>query len=309
MGRRLFCFLLAASLSAAAETQPEQPLSVTPEVYMFPGDTGEASRENRANTGNSSFILSDRAVIVVDTGASYRHGAAMISAIERLTDAPIRLVIVTHAVQDFLFGNAAFEERHIPVLSHAESAKLMRDRCEHCLVNLRQLLGDDAMRGTRLVLPDRVVAGSQPLKVAGRQLELFHFGWGATPGDLVVFDPRSAVLFAGGLVCVQRIPDLRDGRLEGWLAALEQLERIPAKMLIPGHGPAAPPSSISMMRAYLLALDEQVRLLYRSGRSLLEALDSADLPAFRDWAMYPALHRKNVQQRYLELELQDLEAR
>jgi hypothetical protein len=39
----------------------------------------------------------------------------------------------------------------------------------------------------------------------------------------------------------------------------------------------------------------------------MEAVDSADLPAYRDWAMYPAMHRKNVQQRYLELEVRELE--
>jgi hypothetical protein len=61
------------------------------------------------------------------------------------------------------------------------------------------------------------------------------------------------------------------------------------------------------MRAYLLALEAQARALYDAGASLMEAVDGADLPGYRDWAMYPATHRKNVQQRYLELEVGELE--
>lgn len=304
----LLCFLAGLLLTLGA-AEARSPIAIADDVHVFPGDTGEPSIANEANTANSSFIVAAGGVIVIDTGASYRHGTRMLEAIAQRTMLPVRLVVVTNAVQDFLFGNAAFAERGLPILAHEKSAELMRSRCAHCLANLVQLLGEERMRGTRLVLPDRLISASQPLDVAGRHLELYHFGWGATPGDLVVFDPHSGVLFTGGLLSVGRIPDLRDGRLHGWLDALDRLERIPARLVVPGHGEVAPPTAIAMMRAYLLALDARVRELYESGRSLLEALDECDLPAFRDWAMYAALHRKNVQQRYLELELQELEAR
>jgi len=280
---------------------------VARDVYTFLGDSGEPSIANGANTGNSGFIVGPQGVVVVDTGASYRHGRAMLDAIARVTDKPVVLAIITHAVQDFLFGNAAFAERGIPLLSHAKSLDLMRSRCGHCLDNLKRLLGEEAMQGTRLVLPQQVISESTPLEVAGLHLQLLHFGWGATPGDLVVFDPGSGVLFAGGLVSVNRVPELRDGKLQGWLHALAELDNIEARWIVPGHGPVAQPSCIAALRRYLLALDAQVAGLYAAGRSLLEAVDEANLNAFSHWALYPAQHRKNVQQRYLELELRDLE--
>jgi hypothetical protein len=61
------------------------------------------------------------------------------------------------------------------------------------------------------------------------------------------------------------------------------------------------------MRAYLRALQAQARALYDSGASLMQAVDNADLPGYRDWAMFPATHRRNVQQLYLELEVSELE--
>ena len=116
-------------------------------------------------------------------------------------------------------------------------------------------------------------------------------------------------LFAGGLLSAQRVPELRDGKLDAWVDTLDRMTRIPATAIVPGHGPLATPAALTSLRDYLRALDAKVRALYAENRSLLEALDAADLPAYRDWAMYPILHRKNVQQRYLELEVQELEAR
>lgn len=301
--------LLALLLLCARGALALDPIRVAADVYMFAGDMGEPTVDNGADTGNAGFIVAQHGVIVIDTGASRRRGEAMIEAIARVTDKPVRLVIVTHAVQEFLFGNAAFAARGVPILAHAKSLELMRSRCEHCLANLKQLLGETAMAGTQLVLPDRLVSDSGTLGWAGRRLQLFHYGWAATPGDLAVFDPQSGVLFAGGLLSVRRVPELRDGKLDAWVAALARMTHIPATSIVPGHGPLATPAALPVMRDYLRALDAKVRALYAENRSLLETLDAADLPAYRDWAMYPILHRKNVQQRYLELELQELETR
>ena len=262
--------------------------------------------ENAGNTGNSGFIVGEDGVVVIDTGISYEHGRQMLAAIARLSSKPVRLVIITHADQEFLFGNAAFDEIGVPVLAHVKSLELMRQRCEHCLSNLNRLLGPEIMQGSRLVLPTRLVETSTTLAVAGLSLELLHFGWGSTPGDLAVFDPASGVLFTGALVSNQRIPDLRDSDFKGWLSALDQIESIPCRVVVPAYGPIVAPVGIERTRGYLLALDLEVQRLYQSGASLMEAVDGADLPAYRHWDMYPAAHRRNVLQRYLQLEVEEL---
>lgn len=300
------CLLLAVQFSTLASAL--EPVKVTDGVYAFVGGAGEPTAENAGNIGNSGFIVGPDGVVVVDTGISYRHGHAMLEAIARVTPRPVRLVIVTHAVQEFVFGNAAFAEVGIPLLAHVKSVDLMRSRCGHCLENLNTALGPDVMEGSRLVLPERAVEGSTVLAVAGLNLQLLYFGWAATPGDLAVFDPASGVLFTGGLVSNRRVPELRDAKLAGWLLALEQLEQLPAHWVVPGHGPVSTPAAIAQTRAYLLALDARVRAVYSSGASLLEAVDSVDLPQYEGWDMYPVAHRRNAHQRYLELELAEFGA-
>lgn len=284
-----------------------EALPVAPGVYAFVGALDEPSVANAGDTGNAGFIVGPDGVVVIDTGFSYRRGQAMLAAIAAVTDRPVRLAIITHGVQEAVFGAAAFAERGVALLAHRETIALMRSRCEQCLANLTALLGEDAMRGTRLVLPERSVDASTTLETAGLTLQLLHFGWAATPGDLAVFDRASGVLFTGALVTAGRVPLLRDGKLGPWRAALDELARVPAHALVPAHGPPSAPAAIAATSGYLQALDDMARALFRSGRSLLEAVDEADIDAYRGWAGYPALHRKNVHQRYLEYELEELE--
>ena len=305
MQRRLpIClFLMFVCLTPARALEP---VRVADGVYAFIGDPGDIGPANGGNVGNSGFIVGRTGVIVIDTGVSYRHGKAMIEAIRKISALPIELVIITHAVQEFLFGNAAFVELDVPLLTHVESAELMRSRCDHCLSNLRKILGDEAMSGTRLVVPERTLKESTVLDIAGRKLYVLFYGWASTPGDLAVFDRETGVVFAGGLVANQRIPELRDGKLDGWLQALDRLEQVPARAIVPGHGAVGGKREIQATAAYLRALDAKVRALYKDGASLMQAVDSADLPAYAGWSMYPTLHRQNVLHRYLQLEVDEL---
>jgi len=294
--------LVACPAHAADELRPQK---VADGVYAFVADTGEISAANRGNVGNSGFIVGPTGVIVIDTGISYRHARRMLAAIGRVTAKPVELVVITHAVQEFLFGNAAFEEHGIAILAHGETTALMKARCAHCLDNLRPVLGDE-LEGTRLVLPQRQVSTSATIEAGGRTLELLYLGWASTPGDLAVFDRTTGTLFAGGLVALNRIPEIRDSDFEGWIRALETLRELPVKHVVPGHGPVSGPDAIRATADYLRALDEKIKALYARSSSLLESVDNAVLPAYGAWAMYATTHRQNALHRYLQLEIEEL---
>ena len=279
-----------------------EPVRVAPNVYAFIGDGGEVSPANLGFVGNAGFIVGDEGVVVVDTGISYRFAGEMVAAIGRVSRKPIRLAILTHAAQEFIFGAALFQEHGIPVLAHRKSAELMRARCENCLKNLRGILGEDSMQGSTVVIPDRQITDSKTLTVGGRIIDLLYYGWGSTPGDLVVFDRESGVAFAGGLVSIGRVPDLHDGDFKGWLSALDQLSALPATHIVPGFGPPVLPADIRKTRQYLTALNAAVRTQYRKGTSLMDVPLHTPLPLFENWKQYSSLHPRNVQQIFLQLE-------
>jgi hypothetical protein len=53
---------------------------------------------------------------------------------------------------------------------------------------------------------------------------------------------------------------------------------------------------------YLTALSSGVTKSFRDGIGLAEAASHSATPAFRKWALYDVLHRRNVHYLYLETE-------
>jgi glyoxylase-like metal-dependent hydrolase (beta-lactamase superfamily II) len=277
-------------------------VAVADSVYMVAGSGGEAEPANRGRVGNTGFIVGREGVVVIDTGTSYRHGRELIGQVRRVTDRPIRLALLTHVRQEFLFGVAAFREQGIPVHAHRDTADLMIARCDNCLKTLRRLLGADEMAATELLSPDNVFDGSHEVAQIGHPVRVLHFGRSSGPGDIAVFDERSRVLFAGGLMDERRIPDIQDAEPDGWRKALTALEAIGVSRIVGGHGPAATPASIATTRRYLDQLEARIRRLLLQGAALSDVPDAAALDEFSGWDQFDTIHRRNASVMFLRLE-------
>jgi glyoxylase-like metal-dependent hydrolase (beta-lactamase superfamily II) len=271
-------------------------------VYAVLGTGGEVRRENGGRTANLAFVVGPDGVVVVDTGISYREGEDIIAAVKRISNRPIRLAVLTRPSQEAIFGAAAFQARGIPVLAHRRSAELMAARCETCLTNLRSTLGEEAMAATRVVKPDRLIDGDETLDLIGRPLRLIAPPWSSAPGAVAVFDEWSSTLIAGGMVTINRIPDMRDANPKAWGAALAQLESTRCKRLVPGFGPIGNCADIAAFARYLAALENRVEALLKDGIGLSEVRDRSGLPEFARWDQYETLHPQNANRTFLRLE-------
>jgi glyoxylase-like metal-dependent hydrolase (beta-lactamase superfamily II) len=298
----ILAVLAAACATPATPVEKPVPFQVAAGVYAVLGRGGEITPDNGGRTANVAFIVGARGVVVVNTGISYREGEAIIAAVQRITERPILLAILTHPGPEAIFGAAAFQDRGIPVLAQRESAALIAARCETCLANLRAALGEERMALTRVPEPERLIAGDTTLDLIGRPLRLLVPPPSSAPGALAVFDATTATLIAGSLVSIGRIPDLRDADPEAWRAALVELEATHCRHLIPGYGPVGTCADIARFAAYFAALEGRVGALLQQGVSLAALRERCDLPAFARWDQYETLHPANANRTYLRLE-------
>lgn len=264
--------LLAALASAYVQADFDyalQPRQIADGVWLLEGSTDNFSQANGGNIVNTGFIVSDAGVLVIDTGPSKRYGEAMRQAIVRVTDKPVLKVILTHHHPDHVLGNQAFSD--VPIAALPATTALLAEQGEAMAENMYRLVGD-WMRGTEVLLPTEVLnPGMQ--EVAGRKLQLLALR-GHTGADLAILDAKTGVLFAGDLVFYQRaLTTPGTPGLETWLADLDQLQQLPWKQIVPGHGPLASDASpFAQMRDYLGWLDGLMRKGAEQGAEMNELI-------------------------------------
>ena len=268
--------ILAALASACVHANPLnydlQPWQIADGVWLFEGSTDNFSQANGGNIVNTGFIVTDKGVVVIDSGPSRRYGEAMRQAIARVTDKPLLKVMLTHHHPDHVLGNQAFSD--VPIAALPGTTALLAEQGDAMAENMYRLVGD-WMRGTEVLLPTETLEPGM-LEVGGRTLQLLALS-GHTGADLAILDVQSGVLFAGDLVFYQRaLTTPGTPSLATWLADLDQLQQLPWKQIVPGHGPLASDAApFAQMRDYLGWLDGVMRSGAEQGAEMNELIRTA----------------------------------
>jgi len=97
-----------------------------------------------------------------------------------------------------------------------------------------------------------------------------------------------------------------DASAKGWLAAIGELEKIPAKTVVPGHGKVGHDlaAALAPERHYLQALVTAVRSDLAEGKSLNDSVVAIQVAAEEKshWLLWDSAHAHNVARVYQELE-------
>lgn len=293
----LFLLLLPVALQAYSLT----PQQIAPGVYLFEGATEHFTRDNKGDIANTGFIITEDGVLVFDTGPSRNYGQSMRLAIGMVTDKPIKAVYISHHHPDHFLGNQAFADVPIHALEH--TIETIRRDGDAVTDNLYRLVGTP-MAGTEPLEPSALVTLGRET-IGGREIELIAAGGhgGGEHADLMLLDHTSGVLFAGDLVFHDRAPTTPNAELDEWHAALDRIEQLDFRVLVPGHGPAARgPEPIQQTRDYLLWLEDHLHDAAAAGLDAAEVL-YLELPErFQHMGVLAQEYRRSVAHLYPDIE-------
>lgn len=264
----LLLALLLTSCPSFADSPHRQATKLADGIYAI-----QSKNPNEDSSGNTTVIIGDREVFVVDS--TYRPSVARedIAQIRQWTNKPVGYLLNTHFHDDHHNGNKTYLDAFpaIAIIAQEETKKDMDliqpgniERGPRQLAAMiaafkqgkdqqgHPLSEDDKKEVQRLmpILEQRLAESKtqvyQPptltfadhldIDIGNREVQVKHLGRGNTPGDAIVYLPKEKILIAGDLI-VSPIPYTYDGYPAEWIQTLQKLAELDMQTIVPGHGP------------------------------------------------------------------------
>ncbi len=301
----LIAFAASAAPPWEAATIEMPVVQVGPHSWVVEGRLEDASRANQGFMSNAGFVITESGVIVFDTLGSPALAARLLAEIKRHTKLPVRRVIVSHYHADHFYGIPALRAAGAEIWAHTDARQYLHsEAAQRRLTERRASLGPWLGADFELPLPDRWITADESFDFGGIRFSLRHVGPGHSPEDLVMGVEPDGVLFAGDIVYAGRVPFVGEADSGLWLRAIERLQQIPARVLVPGHGSASyhPREDLQLTHDYLTFLRVEMQ------RAVAEFVPFDDAYVRIDWRRFAALptfdaaNRGNAYNVYLQME-------
>jgi cyclase len=274
--RRCFFFSLlilliavASALAESTETNQRRVTKLAEGVYSIEHE----SLNDGSSSGNTTVIIGDREVFVVDS--CYRPLSAQkdIAQIRQWTNKPVGYLLNTHFHNDHNNGNKTYMDAFpsLAIIAQEETKKDMDliqpgnvkrqpGELAALIATFKQgkdqsgrTLSEDEKKQVQELLPglEQAEAESKTLvyqsptltftdelniDIGNREVQVKHLGRGNTPGDAIVYLPKEKIIVAGDLL-VKPIPYTYDGYPAEWAQTLHKMGELDATTIVPGHGP------------------------------------------------------------------------
>jgi len=210
--------------------------------------------------GNSLVRLSASGWVLVDGLGpdTYRMQMSQVRKISRLSDLPVRALVITDHHENHAGNAAQFEAAGIPLIAQENTRR--------------------RLPGGTIVSYDREYS----LRMGGIAMQLFHFGNACTDGDAVVYFRDLKVVALGDLFTSGiPQPDYRaGGSLLGWGAVISQILKLDFDVVVPGQGRVVNRAELEAFKGKIDTLVSRATALVRKGvpkDQLLAQLETADL--------------------------------
>lgn len=224
---------------------------------------------------NAVLVLGAAGTLVVDTLSTPAQAGELADAVRRITTLPWRLVN-THHHFDHCYGNAVLAPdagtevwaqagcvaRYDQWIAAGGAVRVAQVAAGYAdtMPELAAGVAEVTLRG-----PDHTVWAQASLDLGDRVVELRHLGRGHTDNDLIVVVPDAGAVVAGDLVEAGAPPSFEDSWPLEWAGTVAALLELAPDVVVPGHGAAMTPASVSAQHADLVALEWACRQGWTNG--------------------------------------------
>jgi cyclase len=244
----------------------------------------------------AGFVIGEHSVLVIEGMLNGDLASQLIGLVRRETKKPIRYLVNTSYHGDHAYGNYVFPDSTV-VIQHPATKRYMDEHFEDDRQFMLGLMGKGkGIERVQSRSADITVSDMISVDLGGRVVEIRHFGFAQTPGDLVIWTPDAKVLWVGNMIQAPSpaLPWLLEGRHKDTMATLARVrDFLPADAtIIPGHGRPMRPADIEFPLRYLRELDSAVQTAVQEGRSVEDTLKAVAMADYGEYSLFDWAHNQ-----------------
>ena len=282
-----------------------KPQMVVDGVWSAIGATAPSNYQNAGHNNNLSFIVTSDGVLVVNAGGSYLLARSMHEEIKKITDQPVKLVVLENGQGHASLGSSYWQEQGVKVLAHADAVPEVEENQAALLDEAKTRLREKSFL-TKVALPDESFESEKKvIEMGGERIELLNLGPAHSPGDMMVWLPQKSVIITGDMAFHERLlPVFEHTDTAGWLETWEKFAGLEAKYVIPGHGhPTNMAEVTKYTKDYLNFMRTKIAELIDNGGDLPQAY-LIDQSAYEHLDTYEFLARQNAGRIFRSMEFE-----
>jgi glyoxylase-like metal-dependent hydrolase (beta-lactamase superfamily II) len=276
-------FLVSICSTVAAAEPVVKPIGRGLYAYISDNDA----------SANSTFMVGDAGILVVDTGLNATEGSKLLRAIRQVSALPVKYIVNTHYHPDHQGGNTVVGPSAVVITTDFTRERTLA------------LQKDPGMKAFHFEPADLTFQQQVILHVEPYSVQIYFPGKAHTSGDALVYFPQQRAISMGDLFLNRSSPAMDDGSVESWIHALDHVLELPLENVVPGHFELATKSELKRFRDYLNDLYQQVRALKQANETLEQVRHDIHMEKysdFRQYAKYEATFADNAAVIYQQMQ-------
>ncbi len=308
---KILTLLLALLTSLVVQAQEYEPVGVevkaqklTGDAYYIPGMSGAATKYE-GFISNAGFVVTSDGVVVFDALGTPSLAHAMLGEIRKITQQPIKIVVMSHYHADHLYGLQVFKDEGAQVWAPKGTWDYLDSETAESLLDSRRnslfpWVNDD----TYLVKPDRIIDQDTKFSLGKHEFLINYFGKVHSDGDMSLLSVTDQTLYSGDIIFEGRIPFVGDADIIEWAKTLDRVRKTKVDYFVPGHGSASdqPTQTMDLTYRYLKFLLAKLGKAVEEMEQFEETYKAINWSEFENEAAFEEANRVNAYAVYLFLE-------
>ena len=265
---RIPVILLSLLLTAAPAFAAPQAQAIGPGLYAYISDNDASA--------NSTFLVGEKGILVVDTGLNQQEGEKLLHAIRQVSPLPVQYIVNTHYHPDHQGGNSTVGPSAIVINTDWTR--------EHTIAMQNSLPAGERsrFRPADLTFQQRIKIHLDPYEA-----DIYFPGKAHTSGDALVYFPQQKSIAMGDLFLNRSSPAMDQGSVKSWIEALDAALQFPLEHVVPGHFELATKADLTRFRNYLNDLYQQVYSMTEKGATVDQVKQRIHMEQYQDFRQYP----------------------